>query len=177
MSRRGDREIFSPPALVSYPPRSKLSQLQKLLQQQAPSPHTTMANTNTRMEAARDIQSDVLSTLKLISKYTVDTPAHNLWNLLDHEVFSRYGQLNQFRRQCERAMQSCLDGQQVAPKIPKYMYFNRIFGDLLECLEMEHDRLKTLKENCFQHEMRLTPYSITHPRTLTLAIQPRYPIT
>jgi hypothetical protein len=150
VSRRGGREIFSPPALASHPPRSKLSQLQKLLQQQAPSPHTTMANT--RMEAARNIQSDVLSILKRISKYTVDTPAHNLWNLPDHEVFSRYGQLNQFRRQCERAMQSILDGQQVAPKVPKYMYFNRIFGDLLECLQMEHDRLETLKE-CFQEPL------------------------
>ncbi len=39
-----------------------------------------------------------------------------------------------------------IDGQQVAPKVPKYMYFHRIFGDLLECLQMEHDRLETLKE-------------------------------
>jgi hypothetical protein len=124
---------------------------------------------NTRMEAARDIQSDVLSVLKRISKYTVDTPAHNLWNLPDHEVFSRYGQLNQFRRQCERAMQSCLDGQQVAPKVPKYMYYNRIFGDLLECLQMEHDRLETLKE-CFQELLPtrnagLTPFNHTPSNT------------
>jgi hypothetical protein len=109
---REDSEIFSPPALASHHPRSELSQLQKLPPQKAPSSQTTMANT--RMEAARDIQSDVLPVLKRISKHTVDTPAHTLWNLPDHVAFSRYGQLNQFRRQCERAMQSCLDGQQVA---------------------------------------------------------------
>ena len=124
---------------------------------------------NTRMEAARDIQSDVLSVLKRISKYTINTPAHTLWNLPDHIVFSRYGQLNQFRRQCERAMQSCLDGQQVAPKVPKYMYFNRIFGDLLECLQMEHDRLETLKES-FQELLETrnaghTPFNHTPANT------------
>jgi hypothetical protein len=124
---------------------------------------------NTRMEAVRDIQSDVLSVLKRISKYTVDTPAHTLWNLPDHVVFSRYGQLNQFRRQCERAMQSCLDGQQVAPKVPKYMYFHRIFGDLLECLHMEHDRLETLKES-FQELLETrnaghTPFNHTPANT------------
>ncbi len=70
----------------------------------------------TRMEAARDIQYDVLSVLKRISKYTVDTLVHTLWNLLDRAVFFRYGQLNQFHRQYERAMQSCLDGQEVAAK-------------------------------------------------------------
>jgi hypothetical protein len=141
-------EIFSPPAPASRPPRSQISQLQKLLQPQATSPQTTQMPV-TRIEAARDIQSDVLSVLKRISKYTENTPVHNLWNLPDHDVFFRYGQLNQFRRQFKRAMQSCLDCQQVAPKVPKYMYFNRIFGDLLECLQIEHDRLETLKE-CFQ---------------------------
>jgi len=101
----------------------------------------------TRMEAARDIQSDVLSVLKRISKFTVDTPTHTLWNLTDHDVTFRYGQLNHFRRLCERAMHSCMDGQKVAPKVPQYMYFNRIFEDLLECLQLEHDRLLSLKES------------------------------
>ena len=44
-------------------------------------------------------------------------------------------------------MHSCMDGQNVAPKVPQYMYFNRIFEDLLECLQMEHDRLLSLKES------------------------------
>jgi hypothetical protein len=104
----------------------------------------------TRMEAARDIQSDVLSlsVLKRISRYTVDTQPHLLWNLADHDVLFRYDQLNQFRRQCERAMESCLDGQKVAPRnVPKYAYFNRIFEDLLECLHLEHDRLESVKES------------------------------
>ena len=99
------------------------------------------------MEAARDIQSDVLSVLKRISRFTVDTPTHTLWNLSDHDVIFRYGQLNHLRRLCERAMHSCMDGQKVAPKVPQYMYFNRIFDDLLECLQMEHDRLLSLKES------------------------------
>ena len=95
--------------------------------------------------------------------------AHTLWNLPDHIVFSRYGQLHQFRRQCERAMQSCLDGQQVAPKVPKYMYFHRIFGDLLECLQMEHDRLETLKDS-FQELLETrnaghTPFNHTPANT------------
>jgi hypothetical protein len=101
-----------------------------------------------RMEATRDIQSDVLSVLKRISRYTVDTQPHLLWNLPDHDVLFRYGQLNQFRRQCERAMESCLDGQKVAPRgVPKYVYFNCIFKDLLECLHLEHDRLESVKES------------------------------
>jgi hypothetical protein len=46
-------------------------------------------------------------------------------------------------------MHSCMDGQKVSPKVPQYMYFNRIFAfeDLLECLQMEHDRLLSLKES------------------------------
>jgi hypothetical protein len=103
---------------------------------------------NTRMEAARDIQFDVLSVLKRISRYTVDTQPHLLWYLADHDVLFRYGQLNKFRQQCERAMESCLDGQKVAPRnVPKYAYFNRIFEDLLECLHLEHDRLESIKES------------------------------
>jgi hypothetical protein len=80
------------------------------------------------MEAARDIQSDVLSVLKRISRYTVDTQPHLLWYQEDHDVLFRYDQLNKFRRQCERAMESCFDGQKVAPRnVPKYAYFNHIF--------------------------------------------------
>jgi hypothetical protein len=45
-------------------------------------------------------------------------------------------------------MESCLDGQKVAPRnVPKYAYFNRIFEDLLECLHLEHDRLESVKES------------------------------
>jgi hypothetical protein len=91
-----------------------------------------------KLLAARDIQSDVLSVLKRISRFTVDNPTHTLWNLSDHDVIFCYGQLNHFRRLCERAMHSCMDGQNFAPKVPQYMYFNRIFEfeDLLECLQM-----------------------------------------
>ena len=165
---REDSEKFSPPALIPHPPRSQISQLQKLPQQQAPSTQATMANT--RMEAARDIQSDVLSVLKRISRYTVDTQPHLLWYLADHDVLFRYGQLNKFRRQCERAMESCLDGQKVAPRnVPKYAYFNRIFEDLLECLHLEHDRLESIKES-FQELLQTrnagnTPFNRTPSNT------------
>jgi hypothetical protein len=165
---REDSEKFSPPALTSHPPRSQISQLQKLHQPQAPSTQATMANT--RMEAARDIQSDVLSVLKRVSKYTVDTQPHLLWYLEDHDVLFRYGQLNKFRRQCERAMESCLDGQKVAPRnVPKYAYFNRIFEDLLECLHLEHDRLESIKES-FQELLQTrnagnTPFNRTPSNT------------
>ncbi len=49
------------------------------------------------------------------------------------------------------------------------MYFNRIFGDLLECLQMEHDRLGTLKES-FQELLETrnaghTPFNHTPANT------------
>jgi hypothetical protein len=125
---------------------------------------------NTRMEAARDIQSDVLSVIKRISRYTVDTQPHLLWYLADHDVLFHYGQLNQFRRQCERAMESCLDGQKVAPrKVPKHAYFNRIFEDLLECLHLEHNGLESVKES-FQELLQTrnagnTPFNRTPSNT------------
>jgi hypothetical protein len=79
------------------------------------------------MEAARDIQSDVLTVLQKISKFTVETPVHTLWQLSDIEKHTRFIRLNHLRIQCERAMHSCLDGQKVAPKYTRYQYFNRIF--------------------------------------------------
>jgi hypothetical protein len=91
------------------------------------------------MEAARDIQPDALSILKRISKYTVDAPVHILWQLSASDLQLRNIKLGHLRKLCERAMRSCLDGQKVTPKIPRYQYFNRIFEDLLECLQMEHD--------------------------------------
>ncbi len=134
------------------------------------------------MEAARDIQSDVLSVLKRTSRFTVDTPSHTLWNLTDHDVTFRYGQLNHFRRLCERAMHSCMDGQKVAPKVPQYMYFNRIFEDLLECLQMEHESVYKWNTTVYSLSKKvskkyfLRETSATLPSMLLLEILLRWPI-
>ncbi len=133
-SGRCYEDFPSPAPPARHPSSSQLSQSQNLPQTHRTPKHKTMPVT--RMEAARDIQSDVLSVLKRISRFTVDTPTHTLWNLSDHDVIFRYGQLNHFRRLCERAMHSCMDGQKVAPKVP-----------LLECLQMEYDRLLSLRES------------------------------
>jgi hypothetical protein len=66
-----------------------------------------------------------------------------------------------------------MDGQKVAPKVPQYMYFNRIFEDLLEYLQMEHDRLLSLKES-FQEvlptrNMGHTPFNATSGNSTPLA--------
>jgi hypothetical protein len=85
-SSGGRCEDFPPSAPPARHPHSQLSQSQTLPQPQGtPKPKTKMPVT--RMEM-------LLSVLKRISRFTVDTPTHTLWNLSDHDVIFRYGQLN-----------------------------------------------------------------------------------
>jgi hypothetical protein len=73
-----DHAATSPPPPPAHRPRSQLSQIQKLTQAQAPSDASKNNMPVIRMEAARNIQSDDLTVLKKIGKFTVETPAHML---------------------------------------------------------------------------------------------------
>ncbi len=67
-SSEGRSDNSPQPTLPAHPPRSQLSQLQKLHQSQAATQEIKMPHT--QLEAVRDVQADILSTLKDTSYFT-----------------------------------------------------------------------------------------------------------
>ncbi len=47
---------------------------------------------------------------------------------------------------CERAIKTCIDGQQLAPKQTQYKYHYRLFTDYLEILQIELDRILEIED-------------------------------
>ncbi len=53
---------------------------------------------------------------------------------------------------CERAIRACTDGQTLAPRHEKFEYYYRLFGDLLEIIQLELDRVMEIEEYMEQQE-------------------------
>ncbi len=70
---------------------------------------------NTRMEVIRDIEDDILDSLKRLGRFTTDTTSKKLQSMT-HETFTKkHAALPQFKRLCERTIRAERDGQQLAP--------------------------------------------------------------
>ncbi len=137
-SIKGRGDNFPHPTLPAHPPRSQLSQIKKLHQPQA----TTQAKKlpQTQLEAVRDVQADILSTLKEASYFTNDTTRAHI-NSLHIDSFNKLKyRVKKMKVRCERAIHACTDGQTLAPRHGKFEYYYRLFGDLLEITHLELDR-------------------------------------
>jgi hypothetical protein len=150
-SSEGRSDNVLHPTLPAHPPHSQLSQIQKLHQPQATKQAKTMPSE--RMNAIRDVQADILSTLKDTSYFTNDTSyftndttrAHI--NSLHVDNFNRLkNNVRQKRVKCERAIRACIDGQLLAPKQTQYKHHYRLFADYHEILQVELDRILEIAE-------------------------------
>ena len=98
-----------------------------------------------RMHAIRDVQADILSTLKDTSYFNNDTTRAHI-NSLNVDNFNRLEHtVRQKRVKCERAIRACIDGQLLAPKQTQYKYHYRLFADH-EILQIELDRILEIAE-------------------------------
>jgi hypothetical protein len=101
---------------------------------------------NTRLEAIRDTQDDILSSLKRISRYTTDVNTKKLYAMSYEDFNRKHTALPRYKRLCERTIKVTMDGQMLAPRRTKLEYHYRLFGDLQEILQYEHDRLLEIEE-------------------------------
>ena len=85
-SSEGRSDNVLHPTLPAHPPHSQLSQIQKLHQPQAATQTKKMPHT--QLEAVRDVQADILSTLKDTSHFTNDTTRAHI-NLLHIDSFNK----------------------------------------------------------------------------------------
>ena len=66
---------------------------------------------------------------------------------MSYEDFNRkHTALPRYKRLCERTIKVTMDGQMLAPRRTKLEYHYRLFGDLQEILQYEHDRLLEIEE-------------------------------
>ncbi len=150
-SSEGRSDNFPHPTPPAHPPRSQLSQLQKLHQPQPATQQTEMPHT--QLEAVRDVQADILSILKDTSYFTNDTTRAHI-NLLHIDSFNKLKyRVKKIKVRCERAIRACTDGQTIAPRHGKFEYYYRLFGDLLEIvleiqeyMEQQEDIIKFRSE-------------------------------
>jgi hypothetical protein len=94
-----------------------------------------------RMTAIKEVQADILSTLKKTSYFTDDTSRTHI-NSLHLDDFNRLKCITKERKlKCERAIKACMESQQLAPRQTQYKYHYRLFADFLETLQFELDRI------------------------------------
>jgi hypothetical protein len=134
-----------PPALSALHPRSQSSQIKNTTEQQATKLQEEKMPSD-RMTAIREVQADILSTLKKASYFTNDTTRAHI-NSLHLDDFNRLKSISKWRKiTCERAIKACIDGQQLAPRKTEYKYHYRLFADYQEILQIELDRIVEIQE-------------------------------
>ena len=107
---------------------------------------------NTQLEAICDVHLDVLSTLKDTSYFTYGTTRAHI-NSLHIDSFKQLKyRVKKIKVQCERGIRACTDGHLLAPRNGKFQYYHRLFGDLLETLQRELDRVLEIQEYMEQQE-------------------------
>jgi hypothetical protein len=101
---------------------------------------------NSRLEAIRDTQNDILDSLKRLSKYTTDVTNKNLYDMSYESFTKKQAAFSQYKRLCDRTIRVTMDGKMLTPRRSKHEYHYRLFDDLLEILRIENDRLLEIEE-------------------------------
>jgi hypothetical protein len=86
-SSEGRRDHFPFPARLAHPPRSQTSQINNTTRQQ-PTKKQEETISSDRMNAIREVQADILSTMKDTSYFTNDTTRAHI-NSLCVDTFNR----------------------------------------------------------------------------------------
>jgi hypothetical protein len=96
---------------------------------------------NTRMEAIRDIEDDILDSLKRLGRFTTGMTSKKLQSTT-HETFTKkHAALPQFKRLCERTIRAAKDGQQLAQRIGKDGFYYRLFENFADILQKQHNQI------------------------------------
>jgi hypothetical protein len=104
-----------------------------------------------KMDVIRTKQSDIVSTLVTLSKYTakVYTP------MTPHQFHLELQTLERMKNLSTRASVTARTGQNLAPRVGPYAYYCRLFEDFYEIIQMEYDKLLTQEEYLNDHKFRL----------------------
>jgi hypothetical protein len=106
----------------------------------------------TQLEAIREVQADVLSTLKETSYFTYNTTRAHI-NSLNIDSFKQLKyRVKKHKVRCERAIKACADGHLLAPRHGKFEYYHRLFSDFLDTVNLELDRVLEIQEYMEQQE-------------------------
>jgi hypothetical protein len=92
-----------------------------------------------KMDVIRTKQSDIVSTLVTLSKYTakVYTP------MTPHQFHLELQTIGRMKNLSTRASVTARTGQNLAPRVGPYAYYYRLFEDFYEIIQMEYDKLLT----------------------------------
>jgi hypothetical protein len=101
---------------------------------------------NNRIEAIRDTQRDILDSLKRLSRYTTALTTKQLTAMSSDVFDKKKAPLPQYKRLCDRTIRVTMNGKIIAPRQSSHEYHYRLFGDFLEILELEQDRLREIEE-------------------------------
>jgi hypothetical protein len=115
-----------------------------------------------KMDFIRTKQSDIVSTLVTLSKYTakVYTP------MTPHQFHLELQTVERMKNLSTRASVTARTGQNLAPRVGPYAYYYRLFEDFYEIIQMEYDKLLTQEEYLNDQKFRLIilPDPPTEPR-------------
>ncbi len=102
---------------------------------------------NNRIEAIRDIESDILDSLKRLGRFTTDTTNKKL-QFMTHENFTKkHASLPQFKRLCERTIRAARDRQQLAPRFGEHGFYYRLFENFADVLQEQHNQILDIQES------------------------------
>jgi hypothetical protein len=143
---KGGCSETSPPPLPAQHPRSLSSQTKNTTEQQAHKNQNDKMPSD-RMTAIKEVQAEILSTLKKTSYFTNDTTRAHI-NSLHLDDFNRLKQriAKGSKITCERAIKACIDGQQLAPRKTEYKYHYWFNANYLEILQIELDRIIEIQD-------------------------------
>jgi hypothetical protein len=104
-----------------------------------------------KMDFIRTKQSDIVSALVTLSKYTakVYTP------MTPHQFHLELQTVERMKNLSTRASVTARTGQNLAPRVGPYAYYYRLFEDFYEIIQMEYDKLLTQAEYLNDHKYRL----------------------
>ena len=115
------------------------------------------------MEAIHDVQSDIVSTISLVGKYTTGNDTQRRTKA-GYDFYMK--SLQRAKLQCERGIQAARDGQLLAPAtIGKYTYHHRLFLEYEDILLQEHDKLSSQIEFAEVHRFRIEGKEILRKTT------------
>jgi hypothetical protein len=142
---KGGRSETFPPPLPAHHSRSQPSQTKNTTEQQATKQQEDNMPSD-RMTAIKEVQADILSTLKKTSYFTNETTRAHI-NSLHLDDFNLLKRITKGREiTCERAIKACIDGQQLAPRKTEYKYHYRLFAEYMEILQIELDRIFEIQD-------------------------------